>query len=286
LKSGERGNSPISVTMVKQENRAPNLDKASRDKTGKTALVSEAIATGLKSREFYRLYLLGLMLLYCGLFYYFGEIVDFFGWKSLRWEFFYSVHDTHRLLFLVPILYTAYVFNIRATIIVTILSAGIMLGRALFISPYPDPLLRMMVFVIIAGMLGYLTGRSRQEIKQRRRLEAQLISQKDTLLAIWERMEDGILIIGPDYRIRFMNATMVRDFGKGTGSHCHELLRRFDYPCQQVCKLPSVIGGAIEKWAYTFPDGRSYEITASPYIDSDGTICQLARFRNTTQPKG
>ena len=98
-------------------------------------------------------------------------------------------------------------------------------------------------------------------------------------------MEDGVFIIGPDYRIRFMNASIIRDFGEGVGVHCYEYLRKFDYPCQQICKLPSVIGGAVEKWAYTFSDGRSYEVVASPYTDSDGTVCQLAIFRNITHLK-
>jgi hypothetical protein len=47
-------------------------------------LVREVVSNGLRSREFYRLYILGLLILYCGLFYYFGEIVDFFGWEALR----------------------------------------------------------------------------------------------------------------------------------------------------------------------------------------------------------
>jgi len=98
-------------------------------------------------------------------------------------------------------------------------------------------------------------------------------------------MEDGIFITGPDYRIRFMNPSMVRDFGEGIGSYCYEYLHKFEYPCHQICKLPNVINGVIERWEYNFPDGRAYEVMASPYVDSDGTICQLATFRNITQRK-
>ena len=271
--------------MSQQQNRVPNSSQVSQDKAGRMTLVSEVVSAGLRSREFYRLYILGLMILYCGLFYYFGEIVDFFHWEALRWEFFYGVHDVHRLLFLAPILYAAYVFGIRATIIITIISANLMLPRALFISPYPDPMLRMLITIAIEGMLGYLVARNRRETERRRRLEAILRGERDKLSGILERMEDGVAIIGPDYRIRFMNPSLVRDFGEGVGSYCYEVLHKLKAPCPQICKLPDVINGATEEWKYTFPDGRTYEVLTSPFVDTDGTVCQLAVYRNITRRK-
>jgi PAS domain-containing protein len=268
---------------MSQQNRVPNSSQASQDKAGKAAQIREVVSTGLKSREFYRLYILGLMILYCSLFYYFGEIVDFFGWDALRWEFFYAVHDIHRLLFLAPILYTAHVFGVRATIIITIISANIMLPRALFISPYPDPMARMLITLTIEGMLGYLTARNRRETQQHRRLETILRGERDKLSGILERMQDSVAIIGPDYRIRFMNPSLLRDFGDGVGSYCYEVLYKSGAPCQQICKLPDVINGATEEWKYTFPDGRTYEVLTSPFIDTDGTVCQLATYRNITR---
>ena len=101
-------------------------------------------------------YLLFLVLGILSLFYYFGELVDLAGWESLRWQFFYSVHDVHRLLFLVPIIYTAYVFGVRATIIIIIISLMIFLPRALFISPYPNALIRMLIFIAVSLAIGYL----------------------------------------------------------------------------------------------------------------------------------
>jgi len=248
----------------------------------KATVVREIVSAGLKSREFYQLYILGLLLVYCILFYYFGELVDFAGWAALRWDFFYGVHDVHRLLFLAPIVYAGYVFGIRATVIITIISTMIFLPRALFISPFPDPLLRTVLFTIIAGTMGYLTAMTRRESERRRRLEALLVSERDAMLGMLERIAEGVIITGPDYRIRFMNANMIRDFGEGTGSHCYQCLHQSDEPCHQ-CKLPNVINGADERWKYTFPNGRTYEVLASPYVDSEGTVCQLAIFRNITQ---
>ena len=252
----------------------------------KPATGHQAILTTLKSREFYKLYILGLLLIYCTLFYYFGELVDLFGWEALRWDFFYGVHDVHRLLFLAPIIYAGYVFGIKATVIITIISIMTFLPRALFTSPFPDPLLRTVIFTIIAGTMGYLTAVTRRESVRRRRLEALLLSERDTMLSMLERVTEGVLITGPDYRIRFMNAHMIRDFGDGTGHYCYECLHQLHTPCQPICKLPNVINGAIEKWEYTFPNGKTYEVLASPYIDPDGKVCQLTSFRSINPRKG
>jgi PAS domain-containing protein len=216
------------------------------------------------------------------LIYYAGEIIDFFHWDALRWSFFYSVHDVHRLLFLAPILYASYIGRVRGAIIVTLVSFAIFLPRAFFISPYPDPLLRMGLFTIIAGTMGYLTAVARNEYERRLRTEALLTKERDNMLAILNRMEDGVLVVGPDYRIRYMNPAMIKEFGEGIGAYCYQQIRHLDRPCEPDCRLPQVLKGRIEKWQYTFPDGRTFELLASPYIDADGTVCQLATYRNIT----
>ncbi len=250
-----------------------------------TTVGRQTILAVLRSRNLSSFYTLFLLWGCCTLFYYFGELVDLAGWEALRWNFFYGVHDIQRLLFLAPIIYAGYVFGVKAAVIITIVAIMTFLPRALFISPFPEPLLRTVLFAIIAGTMGYLTAKARSESERRSHFEALLISERDKLLGILERMKDGVLITGPDYRIRFMNPSMVRDFGEGIDSCCYEYLHKFDYPCRQICKLPNVINGAIERWEYNFPDGRTYEVLASPYIDSDGTVCQLATFRNITQRK-
>lgn len=239
--------------------------------------------SGLTSRSYQSFYLLFSMFALCTLFYYFGELVDYAGWMALRWDFFYGVHDIHRLLFLAPIVYAGYVFGVRGTVIITILAVAAFLPRALFVSPYPDPTLRMVLFSIVAGTIGYLTATTRREFQRRSSLEALLRSERDKLLGILERMQDGVLIVGPDYRIRYMNPSMIRDFGEGVGSYCYERLYQLEVPCQRACKLPGVLKGAIEKWDYTLPDGTTYEVLASPYTDADGTICQIATFRNLSK---
>ena len=226
-----------------------------------------------------------LLLVFCTLFYYFGELVDWAVWDALRKEFFYGVHDIHRVLFLIPICYAGYTTRIKGAIIVTLVSLVIFLPRAFFISPYPDPLLRMVLFIIFAGTLGCLTGIVRNETERAMKLEAVVESERDKLLKIVDGIADGVVITSSDYRIRFMNSNMVKDFGDGTGLPCYKHLRNLDSPCKQECRMPSVINNEeIGRWEYSFPDGRTYEVVAAPHIDSDGVVCQLSIFRNITHP--
>ncbi len=233
----------------------------------------------------YKPFILPVLLIIGAIFYYFGELVDWAAWDGLRASFFYSVHDVHRLLFLVPIIYAGYTARIRGAIIVTLLSLIIFLPRAFFISPYPDPMLRMLLFVIIAGAIGYLVARLRNEQDRYRSLQEAVQGERDKMLSIIDGMADGVMITGPDYKIRFMNASLVKDFGEGAGAACYTHLHKVNAPfeCSPDCKILDVINsGRIKNWKCEFPDGRTYEIVATPYIDK-GVICQLSIFRNVTR---
>ena len=220
----------------------------------------------------------------CAVLYYFGEMMDAADWH-LNWDFLYGIHDIQRLLFIIPILYAAYFFRIKGALFVTLASFFVFLPRALTVSPYPDPLLRAGLFTLVAGIVAVLVGVARNAVEHRSRLEGLVRSERDRLMSMLERMEDGVLIIGPDYRVRFMNPAMEREFGKGIGTYCYQYLYKSDVWCKENCRLIKVIRGATERMEYTVSGGRTYDVIASPFTDSDGQICQLAIFRNITQRK-
>jgi K+-sensing histidine kinase KdpD len=260
-------------------------DCTRKDEMSKTHSCSARALAVLRGRELYPFCILIALFGLCTLFYYLGELVDIAGWEALRLNFFYDVHDIHRLFFLAPIIYAGYVYRVKGALFVTIAAFIVFLPRALFISSFPEPVLRSVLFAIVAGIIGALTGMVRNESERRSRLEAVARSERDRMFRMLENMEEGVLITGPDYRIRYVNESMVREFGEGMGSHCYEYLHSFDSPCGQICKLPKVTSGATERFEYNFPNGRTYDIVASPFVDSDGVVCQLATFRDITQRK-
>jgi len=232
----------------------------------------------------YRPYILLLLMILCSIFYYFGELVDWAAWESLRGSFFYGIHDVHRLLFLAPIVYAGYHARIKGAVIITLVSFIIFLPRAFFISPYPDPLLRMILFTIFAGVIGVLVGSIRNQVARYRQLEITETTGRDRMHNIIDSLADGIVITDRDYRIRFMNSSMVKEYGEGIGDTCYKHIRKADAPCQGTCKIHDVINGRqIQHWQCKLSDGKTYEITAAPYKDSDGTECQISVFRDTGQ---
>ena len=125
----------------------------------------------LKTRNKYSFYVLFLFGGICALIYYFGELVDFAGWENLRCDLFYGVHDIQRLFFLTLIIYASYVFGLRAVIFVTVFAVSTMLFRALYISPFLDPLLRTILFGIVAGAIGYFIARLCCQIEESKRIK-------------------------------------------------------------------------------------------------------------------
>jgi signal transduction histidine kinase len=123
------------------------------------------------------------------------------------------------------------------------------------------------------------------EAEWARYLEKLLKTERDRLMSILNSMEEGVAIIGPDHKIRFMNPSMIRQFGDGIGLPCHKHLHSYDEPCPEICRLPEVIKGATERWEHNFSEGITYEVISSPFADTDQTPCMLATLRNVTQQK-
>ena len=87
--------------------------------------------------------------------------------------FFSGVHDIHRTLFLIPILYAAVKFRIMGSLISLAVFMCVVIPRAVLISPYPDPLARPMLFVAVAFLMSLFTAMqlNRMEVEHQARAE-------------------------------------------------------------------------------------------------------------------
>ena len=143
--------------------------------------------------------------------------------------------------------------------------------------------LSAMTLALVGSMVGPFAGGN--EAEWARHLEKLLKSERDRMMGILDYLDEGVIMIGPDRVIRFMNPSMIRQFGDGIGSRCHKHLHGLEEPCRGFCRLPDVIKGATERWERRFADGTVYEIVSSPFADSDQTPCMLAAYRNVTREK-
>ncbi len=149
------------------------------------------------------LYILLALFAACTTVYYFGDLVSYFGWEALRWNIWYTVHDPHRILFLVPILYCTYYYGLVGALISNVVALLIFLPHALFISPFPDPVLRMIIFVVSSTVLStlmamFFTHRNKQRKLHDRTqtVQGNYLQTPLMLLLIFAFLSTGILIAG------------------------------------------------------------------------------------------
>jgi signal transduction histidine kinase len=89
-------------------------------------------------------------------------------------SFFTGVHDIHRTLFFIPIVYAALIFRVRGSLITSFAFLCVVLPRAFLYSPYADPLIRAILFVIFLACIGVLVAMQLSRIESERRARAEL----------------------------------------------------------------------------------------------------------------
>jgi signal transduction histidine kinase len=89
-------------------------------------------------------------------------------------SFFTGVHDIHRTLFFIPIVYAALIFRVWGSLITSFAFLCVVLPRALLFSPYADPLIRAVLFVIFLACIGVLVAMQLSRIESERKARAEL----------------------------------------------------------------------------------------------------------------
>jgi signal transduction histidine kinase len=82
-------------------------------------------------------------------------------------------HDLHRTLFLIPIIYAALSFRMRGALGASFVFLCVVLPRT-FYSPYTDPLVRPILFVLFTAFLGILTALLIDRVEKEEKAHAQL----------------------------------------------------------------------------------------------------------------
>jgi DNA-binding winged helix-turn-helix (wHTH) protein len=140
--------------------------------------------------------ILAVLFAVCTLIYYFGQVVDFFGWDALKWGFFYEIHDTHRLFFLFPIIYACYFWGFKEMVIVLTASLIVFLPRAILMSPFPDSIARALLFAVFAGILCTFIRMGRSKIQQYAGARVAVKNESADLPGAPASIQDRVFTIG------------------------------------------------------------------------------------------
>ena len=166
----------------------------------------------------------------CSIFYYLGTIIALTGWGVPRWGVLYTVYDLHRLLFVIPVLYAAYIFRVRGVIVAVLISMAIVVPRAMFISPYPQPLVRSLVFIGAFGIVGTLLALLLDNLAKVELLKR----SEERFRALIESGLDFLMVLNSNGTIRFASLSIERRLGYKPAElidkHVFEFIHQQDLP--------------------------------------------------------
>ena len=91
------------------------------------------------------------------------------------------LHDLHRILFLLPVIYAALTFRIWGAVGASAAFLLVVLPRT-FYSPYADPLLRPLIFVLFTVLVGVLTAVLMDRIDEEREIGRRLKESQEQLV--------------------------------------------------------------------------------------------------------
>ncbi len=137
----------------------------------------------------------------------------------------------------------------------------------------------------VVALLWSVTGRAERRLAQSfNALRASGAFHQSITGALSEAGE-GVLVVDADYRVRFMNGIMQQWFGEPMGRTCYSLSGAQETLCPH-CKLDRVIGqGERVRYEATAPNGRTFEIIATPMANEDGGTSMMEVLRDVTERK-
>jgi len=151
--------------------------------------------------------IIGFLLILLGVVYY-ANYLHIADWAPVGKSFFTVdyPHDIHRALFLIPMLYSAAVFQLRGATATSFVVLCMVLPYGFYASPNADPTARAVGFVVIAGLASVLLA-----LVQNRRLR--LSEERDFVSALLDTAEALVMLLDTQGRIVRLNPACERATG-------------------------------------------------------------------------
>ncbi len=113
----------------------------------------------------------------------------------------------------------------------------------------------------------------------------EIASERQRLYSLLETLPVYVILLDQDHRVPFANKFFRERFGESHGRRCYEYLFNRDAPCE-VCDTYEVLKtGANQRWEWTGPDGRIYDIYDYPFVEADGSLLILEMGIDITEQK-
>ncbi|HVU35182.1 MAG TPA: PAS domain S-box protein [Opitutaceae bacterium] len=113
------------------------------------------------------------------------------------------------------------------------------------------------------------------DITEQRRAADAIEAERRRFNEVLNALPVYVILLTPDYHVRFANTFFEQRFGQAKGRRCYEYLFNRTEPCE-ICETYKVLKThAPLQWKWTGPDGRHYDIHDEPFTDVDGSTLIL-----------
>ena len=123
-------------------------------------------------------------------------------------------HDLHRTLFLIPIIYAAITFRVRGALGASFVFLCVVLPRT-FYSPYTDPIVRPLLFVLFIAFLGVLTAMLIDRVEKEEKAHAELNIAHQELSTYVQQLKES--------QEQLIQAEKLTSLGQMAASIAHEI---------------------------------------------------------------
>ena len=125
-----------------------------------------------------------------------------------------------------------------------------------------------------------------QDITDLKCTEMELAESELKYRSMMEAMKDPVYICSPDFRVEYMNTSMIKRTGHdATGEHCFKALHDLDEKCSWCTHHVIQQLKHLDIDIVSPKDNRSYHVSQSPIVHEDGSISKMTIFRDTTDLK-
>lgn len=110
-------------------------------------------------------------------------------------------------------------------------------------------------------------------------------TELDRLQAILNSMDDGVAIVGRDYRIEFMNLSLRSEMGDGEGRFCFDFFGHDRANCEECQHGMSSFGPVLRREWTCHKTGKIFDVSVAPLHKPDGDVARLHILRDITERK-